>query len=256
MLHPLIPDDHPLYMILSEVRGFLLSANPSDGQEAHPDAVAIRALYRGNFSLHVNMFLAMFVLTKDLTSTGTALQQAKLLYGLISSPVAMGHLWKVLHELELTHDTSNEGAVFAPVLAGMREVLGSGIPGDYHVPLMYMTRIAQADMLGPFEIFAEPGDEHVDDFLDDILTSRDGEGLMYAHFMLAHFRKSGIMRKAQDKYMNNQRLFVTYEGERYRVTGASRLGDLWLNTDHSATNAYTRRVAFNRAKLQDWSATP
>lgn len=44
------------------------------------------------------------------------------------------------------------------------------------------------------------------------------------------------------------------DGERYRVTGASRLGDVWLNADLEAIAGYTRRVDI--AECTDWGTAP
>ena len=37
-------------------------------------------------------------------------------------------------------------------------------------------------------------------------------------------------------------VFCTYKDKRYKIVGASRLGDIWLNTDPGAENGYDVRV--------------
>lgn len=50
-------------------------------------------------------------------------------------------------------------------------------------------------------------------------------------------------------WLNSPMLFCTYEGVPHRVTGASRLGDVWLNKDLTATH-YEIRV--DVTKCSDW----
>jgi len=58
---------------------------------------------------------------------------------------------------------------------------------------------------------------HVDDFIDNP-ASND-----YAAFVLNYFRMAAICHVRWDKYMAENKLFCTYGGHRFRVTGASRL---------------------------------
>lgn len=95
----------------------------------------------------------------------------------------------------------------------------------------------------------------VDAFLDQVpMWFKEQEYLNYVHFVLEHFRKPAVVKIAHAKYMNHFRLYVTYEGKRYRVTGASRLGDIYLATSISRENGsgYDRRVPLNFAKLTEW----
>lgn len=98
---------------------------------------------------------------------------------------------------------------------------------------------------------------HVDDWLD-VIPAYFGEekALNYVHFMLEHFRRPAVVKLAYDPYMRDAKLFVTYVGVRYRVTGASRLGDIYLQPDFNQEHGYTQRVPLNFAKLTDWSDQP
>lgn len=49
-------------------------------------------------------------------------------------------------------------------------------------------------------------------------------------------------------------LFCTYQGQRFRVTGASRLGDVWLSPDFAQENGYQHRV--DVTDCSQWGAQP
>jgi len=88
--------------------------------------------------------------------------------------------------------------------------------------------------------------KHVDDFIDDPTTDR------YAASWFEAFR-----RPALDKIRkpDTRKLFVTYGGRRYLVTGCSRLGDVWLHADHNYDGmSYQHRVDVDACS--GWAATP
>jgi hypothetical protein len=74
---------------------------------------------------------------------------------------------------------------------------------------------------------------HVDDFIDDPTTDR------YAAAWFESFRRPAIdkLRKPDER-----KLFATYGGRRYRVTGCSRMGDVWLSADFNRDVGYEKRV--------------
>lgn len=85
-------------------------------------------------------------------------------------------------------------------------------------------------------------DGHVDTFIaygndnDNSLETR------YARWVLEYFRLPAMLQTAFSPWMRQYELYCTYEGKRYRVTGASRLGDIWLNTNKNAVSGYDLRV--------------
>lgn len=89
---------------------------------------------------------------------------------------------------------------------------------------------------------------HVDEFIDD--TDTDD----YVSFVLNWFRAPAIHHARYSNWMSLFKLFCTYEGKRYRVTGASRLGDVWLATNHARNSGYDLRVDVESVTL--WSPTP
>lgn len=104
---------------------------------------------------------------------------------------------------------------------------------------------------------------HIDEWLDlhaisDVMGSRGFENADYVHFMLDYFRRPAWMKMAHSKFMDRHALFVDYEGGTYRVTGASRLGDIFLAKNLSRGNGcgYDLRVNFDLTKLTNWRDTP
>ena len=89
---------------------------------------------------------------------------------------------------------------------------------------------------------------HIDEWIED----RNSDD--YAAWVFNHFRLPAILKIRFAKFMADHRLFATYEGKRYRVTGASRLGDVWLATDFNRDTGYDRRV--DVALCSAWSPTP
>jgi hypothetical protein len=76
---------------------------------------------------------------------------------------------------------------------------------------------------------------HVDDFI----YSFDADP--YASWFF-HFARLPAVLKAKFAPFFNANLFCDYEGKRYRVTGASRLGDVWLARNLDQDDGYDLRV--------------
>lgn len=94
--------------------------------------------------------------------------------------------------------------------------------------------------------------EHVDDWLDSPTLVDEGE--IYAKFVLDFKRMPAWKQVAYAPWMGQFRLYCTYHGKRYRCTGASRLGDVWLATDHDREQGYDLRV--NVSYCSDWGQQP
>lgn len=98
---------------------------------------------------------------------------------------------------------------------------------------------------------------HIDDWLDNAIGDVVGNSeLAYAHFVFSHFRKPAWEKMSHAPFMRDHKLFVTYEGKRYRVTGASRLGDIWLTEDFKRQDGYDLRIGLDFSKLSNWSPKP
>lgn len=95
---------------------------------------------------------------------------------------------------------------------------------------------------------------HVDDFIDygtSFSSDKREEHEDYARWVLNHFRQPAICKMAFAPFMKPFKLFCDYKGEKYRVIGASRLGDVWLTSDFSKENGYEHRVCVD--ECSNWS---
>ena len=95
---------------------------------------------------------------------------------------------------------------------------------------------------------------HIDDWLDTpSMFSNPGE--CYAKFVLEYKRMPAWKIMAFRDHMKQFKLFCTYkDGKRYRVNGASRMGDVWLQSDFTIENGYDLRVDLKDCR--DWGPTP
>jgi hypothetical protein len=93
---------------------------------------------------------------------------------------------------------------------------------------------------------------HVDDWIDSPTVATDPTA--YAKFVLSHMRLPAWKQNAFEPWMKQFKLFCTWGGARYRCTGASRLGDVWLSTDLSGERGYEHRV--DVLKCSEWGPNP
>lgn len=99
---------------------------------------------------------------------------------------------------------------------------------------------------------------HVETYIDyGLMGMRDGtydkfikgtteENHVYARWVLNYFRMSAILKGDFSDIMKDSLLFADYEGKRYRVTGASRFGDVWLHPDPEVSVGYKLRVPLDQ----------
>lgn len=97
---------------------------------------------------------------------------------------------------------------------------------------------------------------HVDNFIDDMGFDDSPElgDPMYARWMLMHFRLPAWQKNEFQRFLGDAKLFCTYEGNRYRCTGTSRLGDVWLTLDYAQDEGYELRRSYT--ECTHWSGTP
>lgn len=94
-----------------------------------------------------------------------------------------------------------------------------------------------------------PVPKHVDTFIwNDFLKEP------YARWVLMHFRLPAAIQVDFGRFMAERHLFCDYAGSRYRVTGASRFGDVWLHSDFKVDTGYEHRVAID--SCSNWGPTP
>jgi hypothetical protein len=90
---------------------------------------------------------------------------------------------------------------------------------------------------------------HVDDWIDNYSHEEN-----YARFVLFHMRLNAVFQSYFRPWMKQFKLFCTYQGERYRVTGASRMGDVWLARNFERENGYDLRA--NIDDCLEWGDKP
>jgi hypothetical protein len=93
---------------------------------------------------------------------------------------------------------------------------------------------------------------HIDEWLDS--PTFDDKQEAYAKFVLDNMRWPAWKKMAYEPWTKAHKLFCTYESKRYRVTGASRLGDIWLAKDFKRDTGYDRRVDVEQCSA--WSDAP
>lgn len=91
---------------------------------------------------------------------------------------------------------------------------------------------------------------HVDDWVD-ACSHKQPVGEKYARWFFFLARLAAVYRMDWADWFKHNKLFCTYEGARYRCTGASRMGDVWLAKDYTRETGYDLRV--DLAKCSAWS---
>lgn len=104
----------------------------------------------------------------------------------------------------------------------------------------------------------DPGDEDDDTAEDpdhvDHFIYRCYQKDCYARFVLAFYRQSAAIKLDSWPFMREFELYCTYGSIRFRVTGASAMGDVWLSHDFASTDGYDLRVSWKNCSA--WSDTP
>lgn len=95
-----------------------------------------------------------------------------------------------------------------------------------------------------------PNKDHVDNWLDTP-TFVDEDNENYAKFVIEFFRLPAWKKTAFNQWTKQFKLFCKHDGKAYRVTGASRLGDIWLTSDFEQEVGYELRVSLK--ECSNWS---
>ena len=95
-------------------------------------------------------------------------------------------------------------------------------------------------------------DTHVDLFIDFGLSHSEDE--KYARFVLMLKRLNATLRLELAEYINKYALYCTYEGKRYRVNMASRLGHIGLTPYFDRTSGYEQSVFVDNCT--NWGPNP
>lgn len=79
-------------------------------------------------------------------------------------------------------------------------------------------------------------------FLDKFKVPKEELGdYEYARYVLSTFDVPATLYLDVQQHIHKNKLFAVYKGEKYRVVGLSRLGDVWLTNNFESTH-YTKRV--------------
>jgi len=90
---------------------------------------------------------------------------------------------------------------------------------------------------------------HIDDWVDGNFGKNT-----YARWFFFLHRLAAVFQMDWAKQIAMFKLFCTYQGKRYRVTGASRMGDVWLSEDFNRDIGYELRVSVENCS--EWSPAP
>lgn len=88
---------------------------------------------------------------------------------------------------------------------------------------------------------------HIYEWLDhpELLTT-EGERKVWEFL---NFRTLPAWEQMQDPdRLKGLSVFCEYEGTKYKITGASRMGDIWLATDFEQIHGYDERVMIDLCK--------
>jgi len=91
---------------------------------------------------------------------------------------------------------------------------------------------------------------HVDDWLDGVVM-KCSPGEAYARWWLEQARFPAWKQMIYRPLMIDRELFCSHGGKRMRCTGASRMGDVWLTSNHMQSTGYELRVMVDACS--DWS---
>lgn len=84
-------------------------------------------------------------------------------------------------------------------------------------------------------------------------TMNASPGEVYARWWLEHARMPAWKQVIYKPVMAQHKLFCTWKGKRWRVTGASSMGDVWLVAHFGCETGYDQRVIVT--ECSDWSAS-
>ena len=93
--------------------------------------------------------------------------------------------------------------------------------------------------------------KHVDDFIDDVCVAKEER---YAQFFFFLHRLPAWQQAHYAPWISQYKLFCTWKGRRWRVTGASRMGDIWLADNFKRDVGYDHRVDLE--ECSEWSNEP
>jgi len=82
---------------------------------------------------------------------------------------------------------------------------------------------------------------HIDEWIDDYKNATT-ENVKYAKAFFELHRLPAMQKGTIEPILKQHKLFCIYKEKTYRVTGASRMGDIWLNENLEAEMGYDLRI--------------
>lgn len=98
---------------------------------------------------------------------------------------------------------------------------------------------------------------HVDQFIDSGLRGNfysEDPMERYARFFFHLARLPATYQTQFQEAAGNPELYCDYESKRYRVTGASRMGDIWLAEDFNRVAGYD--IPVDLVFCSNWGKQP
>lgn len=100
------------------------------------------------------------------------------------------------------------------------------------------------------DLISNPDSVHIDDYIDSFtgLTDKSQSDIdmeNYTKFFFMLHRLPAWMMHEFEEWINQYKLFCVYKGKKYRITGGSSMGDIWLNKNFKETHGYNLRVMIN-----------
>ena len=86
---------------------------------------------------------------------------------------------------------------------------------------------------------------HIDYFIEDYTQDK------YVRWFFMLHRLPAMLQADFTEWISPYKLFCDYKSKKYRCTGASRLGDIWLTEDFNRDTGYDIRV--NVEECSNWS---
>lgn len=110
-----------------------------------------------------------------------------------------------------------------------------------------MTDVVEPDNIKPDQI-------HVDSWVRSAFYGEGTDEEAYAKLFFFYKRLPVVTQAMWRPHLGHLQLYCTYKDKRYRVTGASRMGDIYLTENLEQEIGYDLRVSLDYCS--GWGKTP
>lgn len=94
--------------------------------------------------------------------------------------------------------------------------------------------------------------KHIDDWIEERMYGRCTDEERYALAFFFVKAMDSVSNITLRPIMEHHKLFCEYKDKKYRVTGCSTMGDIWLHDNFEIDHGYTNRV--NVDLCSNWSS--